>query len=73
MEPRPLDLIELQVLTLFANGKTTDEIGQYLKLHKTVVQDHLRVAARKLGACNRVHAASIAVDLKLVKVGKRAV
>jgi DNA-binding CsgD family transcriptional regulator len=36
-----------------------------------VVQDHLRVAARKLGARNRVHAASIGVDLKLVKVGKR--
>ena len=70
MEPRPLERIETQALTLFANGKTIEEIGQYLKLRKAVVQDHLRVAVRKLGACNRVHAVSIAVDLKLVKVGK---
>jgi len=73
MEPRPLDPIELEVLTLFANGKSTEEIGTKLTLHKSVVQDYLRVAARKLGAANRTHAAVIATELGLVKTAKRGI
>ncbi|MEA2979645.1 MAG: Bacterial regulatory protein luxR family [Alphaproteobacteria bacterium] len=72
MQQRPLDDTELDVLTRFANGKSTEQIAQALNLHKGVVQDHLRVAARKLGAANRVHAAVIAAELGLIKTFKRA-
>jgi DNA-binding NarL/FixJ family response regulator len=71
MEQRPLDETELEVLTRFANGKSTEEIAQAMTLHKATVQDHLRVAARKLGAANRVHAAVIAAELGLIKTFKR--
>ena len=43
-----------------------------MTLHKATVQDHLRVAARKLGAANRVHAAVIAAELGLIKTFKRS-
>jgi DNA-binding NarL/FixJ family response regulator len=71
MEQRPLDETELEVLTRFANGKSTEEIARAMTLHKATVQDHLRVAARKLGAANRVHAAVIAAELGLIKTFKR--
>jgi len=38
-----------------------------LDVSKSVAQHYLRVAARKLGARNRVHAVAIAVELGLVK------
>jgi DNA-binding NarL/FixJ family response regulator len=72
MEQRPLDETELEVLTRFANGKSTEEIAEAMRLHKGTVQDHLRVAARKLGAANRVHAAVIAAELGLIKTFKRS-
>ena len=71
MQPRALDPSELSALTLFANGKTTEEIAETMNLHKGIVQDHLRVATRKLGAANRVHAAVIATELGLIKISKR--
>jgi two-component system nitrate/nitrite response regulator NarL len=71
MQPRALDPSELSVLALFASGKSTEEIAETLKLHKGTVQDHLRVAARKLGAANRVHAAVIATEMGLIRTNKR--
>ena len=71
MQPRVLDPSELSALTLFANGKTTEEIAEAMNLHKGVVQDHLRVATRKLGAANRVHAAVIATEMGLIRIHKR--
>ena len=38
-----------------------------LDVSKSVAQHYLRVAARKLGARNRVHAVAIAAELGLVK------
>ena len=38
-----------------------------LDMSKSAAQYYLRVAARKLGARNRVHAVAIAVELGLVK------
>jgi DNA-binding CsgD family transcriptional regulator len=72
MPSRSLSPIELKVLTLFAHGKSTEEIGEAVNLHKGAVQNHLRVAVRKLGATNRVHAAVIATNLGLIKTLKRA-
>jgi DNA-binding CsgD family transcriptional regulator len=68
MEPRALTEAEHKTLTLYAKGQTTEEIGERLSIDKSVVQDHLRVAVRKLGATNRVHAVAIAMDLKIIKI-----
>jgi DNA-binding CsgD family transcriptional regulator len=64
---RPLDPNELQALKLFANGKSADEIATELEVSKSMAQHYLRVAARKLGARNRVHAVAIAVRMGLVE------
>jgi LuxR family transcriptional regulator len=64
---RPLDAAELEALSLFASGKTADEIAAALGVSKSVALHYLRVAARKLGARNRVHAVAIAVRKGLIK------
>jgi DNA-binding CsgD family transcriptional regulator len=71
MRLRSLDPLELEVLTQFANGQSTDQISASLGRHKSVVQNLLRVAVRKLGAANRVHAVAIAVEMGLIKTTKR--
>jgi LuxR family transcriptional regulator len=65
---RPLDPNELEALKLFASGRTADEIAIALDVSKSMAQHYLRVAARKLGARNRVHAVAIAVRLGLIEV-----
>jgi DNA-binding NarL/FixJ family response regulator len=72
MHTRSLSPIELEVLSLFAKGKTTEEIGTALNMHKGAVQNHLRVVTRKMGASNRVHAAVIAAEMGLIKTFKRS-
>ncbi len=64
---RPLDINELAALKLFANGKAADEIAVELGVSKSMAQHFLRVATRKLGARNRVHAVAIAVQSGLIK------
>ena len=68
MAPRILTSDELQALTLYASGLSTDEVAQRLHVHHTVAQDWLRVAARKLGAANRVHAVAIAMELGIIRI-----
>jgi LuxR family transcriptional regulator len=58
---RPLEKNELEALTLFANGRSGDEMAVALGVSKSMAQHYLRVATRKLGARNRVHAVAIAV------------
>lgn len=65
---RPLDVNELAALKLFANGKTADELAAELGVTKSIAQHYLRVAARKLGARNRVHAVAIAVRSGMIKL-----
>ena len=55
---RALDPNELEALTLFANGKSADEIAAALNVSQGMAHHYLRVAARKLGARNRVHPGS---------------
>ena len=66
MIKRPLDRNEIEALSLFANGKSADEIAAALKVSQGMAHHYLRVAARKLGARNRVHAVAIAVRDGLV-------
>jgi DNA-binding CsgD family transcriptional regulator len=58
---RPLEKNELEALTLFASGRSGDEMAVALGVSKSMAQHYLRVATRKLGARNRVHAVAIAV------------
>jgi DNA-binding CsgD family transcriptional regulator len=64
---RPLDEFELRALAHFANGKSADEIAEMLGVSRSIAQHYLRVAARKLGARNRVHAVAIAVRNGLIE------
>jgi DNA-binding CsgD family transcriptional regulator len=64
---RLLDENELEALKLFANGKTSEEIAAALGVSKSMAQHYLRVACRKLGGRNRVHAVAIAVRDGLIK------
>jgi len=64
---RTLDKNELETLTLFANGKSAEEIAASLKVSKSSVRNYLIVAARKLGARNRAHAVAIAVRSGLIR------
>jgi DNA-binding CsgD family transcriptional regulator len=64
---RQLDAYELRALTLFASGKSADEMAAALGVGRGMAQHYLRVAARKLGARNRVHAVAIAVRMGLIK------
>jgi LuxR family transcriptional regulator len=68
---RSLNDNELEALKLFANGRTAEEMAIALDVSKSAAQYYLRVAARKLGARNRVHAVAIAVELGLVKPSGR--
>ena len=63
---RPLDRNELEALKLLANGRSAEEIATALGISQSMAHHHLRVAARKLGARNRVHAVAIAVRMGLV-------
>ncbi len=63
---RPLDTNELEALTFFASGKTADEIANTLGVSQSMANQYLRIAARKLGAPNRVHAVAIALSTGLV-------
>jgi DNA-binding CsgD family transcriptional regulator len=65
---RSLDKNELEALALFANGKTADEIASSLAVSPSMAHHYLRIAARKLGARNRVHAVAIAVRKGLVQI-----
>jgi DNA-binding CsgD family transcriptional regulator len=66
---RSLDAKELEALKLFANGRTADEMAIALSVSKSVAQHYVRVAARKLGARNRVNAVAIAVQMGLIRLG----
>ena len=72
MEARGLTSIELRTLYLFAIGHSSQRIAEKLGFHQSFVLDHLRVAVRKLGAANRVHAVMIATEMKLIRSGMRA-
>lgn len=55
------------------DGLSTADIAKRFGVNKIDVQDWLRVAVRKLGAVNRVHAVALATDMRIIKVaGGRA-
>lgn len=52
---------EREILSLLADGKTNDEVGQVLHISSDTVRTYLRRAMRKLAADNRTHAVAIAL------------
>jgi DNA-binding CsgD family transcriptional regulator len=63
---QPLDEYEHEALRLFANGNSPPEIAHSMEVSESMANHFLRVATRKLGARNRVHAVAKAVRLRLV-------
>jgi DNA-binding NarL/FixJ family response regulator len=53
---------ERQVLQLMAEGRTADAVGGQLGVSVETVRTHVRNAARKLQARNRVHAIALALE-----------
>jgi len=64
---RELDASEIKALQMFANGRSADEMAAAMGVSKSIAQHHLRVAARKLEARNRIHAVAIAVRMGLIE------
>lgn len=59
-EPDPLTERERQVLRLAAEGKTSGDIAELLKLSDGTVRNYLSEAISKLGVTNRIEAARLA-------------
>ena len=57
---------EAEVLALVADGRTTREIAELLKLSTCTVRRHVRNACRKLGAASRAQAVAVAVEARLI-------
>jgi DNA-binding CsgD family transcriptional regulator len=57
---------EREVLGWVAQGKSTSAISQILGIANRTVDEHVKSAARKLGAANRTHAVAIALREGLI-------
>jgi len=57
---------ELNILRLVARGMTNKQIAEVVGVSPYTVKDHLQSVMRKLGARNRVHAASVATRRGLI-------
>jgi LuxR family quorum sensing-dependent transcriptional regulator len=64
----PLTTRERDVLAWSAQGKSAWEIGTILGIAKRTVDEHARVAARKLGATNRTQAVAIAISRGIIEL-----
>ena len=58
---------ERQVLTLLADGLTTDEIGSRLSIAGETVRTHVRKAMRRLNADSRLQAVATALRQSLIR------
>jgi LuxR family quorum sensing-dependent transcriptional regulator len=63
-----LTLRERDVLSWSAEGKSAWEIAKILNIAKRTVDEHARVAARKLGAANRTQAVAIAISRGIIEL-----
>jgi DNA-binding CsgD family transcriptional regulator len=65
--PPRLSPRELTVLVRIAEGDSTDEIVDSLRLAKTTLRDHIRIILAKLNARTRAHAVAIAMREGILK------
>lgn len=61
-----LTVRETEVLGWVARGKSAWEVGEILHIGKRTVDEHVRTAVQKLGACNRTHAVAIALRDRII-------
>jgi LuxR family transcriptional regulator, quorum-sensing system regulator BjaR1 len=57
---------EREAISWAALGKSAWEIGEILHITQRTAEEHLAVAARKLGAVNRTHAVAIAIRRNII-------
>lgn len=57
---------EREVLQLFADGLTTEQVAQALHLSPTTVRSYGEQGMRKLSASTRVHAVATALRLSVI-------
>lgn len=57
---------EKEVLRGLCEGKSNDEIASDLELQEVTVKLHVKTLSRKLNARNRIHAAMLAWEMKLI-------
>jgi DNA-binding NarL/FixJ family response regulator len=57
---------EIEVLRLICNGDDNNEIAEKLYISRHTAKAHVKSILRKLGAKNRVRAAYLASELKLL-------
>jgi two-component system response regulator DesR len=62
----PLSGRQLEVLQLFANGLTTEEVASRLGLSPTTVRSYGEQGMRKLSASTRVHAVAQALRMEFI-------
>jgi LuxR family quorum sensing-dependent transcriptional regulator len=65
---RGLTSREAEVLTWVARGKSAWEIGEILHITKRTVDEHVKTAARKIGASNRTHAVALAIRDRMIDI-----
>lgn len=66
----PLTLREVDVLRLFAEGHTVEEVADNLYIGKETVKTHLRNAYVKLGARHRAHAVALCYERGYLRLGE---
>jgi DNA-binding NarL/FixJ family response regulator len=60
---------EIEILELIAAGAANKEIAERLGITEVTVKAHLRNIYAKIGAQNRAHAVTIALQQKLIESG----
>ena len=64
-----LSPMELEVLTLVADGKPNKQIGHSLNISEQTIKNHLTSILRKLNANDRTHAVVLAMRYGLIPMG----
>ena len=59
--------IEMEIISMVAEGQTNKSIAWKLRTTEVLVKMHMRNICRKIGAKNRAHAAMLAKELSLFK------
>ena len=61
---------EIEILSAYGNGHTTESTAALLQIGRRTVEDHVRHACAKLGAKNRTHAVALAVQAGLITLAR---
>lgn len=68
--PRGITPQRIRVLTLAANGYTTEQIAHRLNLSATTINHHFQAVYAALGARDRTHAVALAIRYGYINPGQ---